>query len=917
MLDRIRRAYKALQPDTPLYRLHPELADRQHFMSNSAYAWAGAEADGYMVGAAVYRTYVWVRKAVAMKAAAIAPLPVRVVDAQGKVVDSPLNRLFAQPNDQTDGAELWATATTHKELGGEWFLEVVDDARGQPRELWNRRPDLVWVAPDESQQGYPQPAGYELSDLVNPWVPVGSVIHEKYINPLSDWRGLSPTSAALSDITLDMFASGYARGFFKNNARPDYALETDQSLTPDERQRVEIEIEQKYGGKMHRPMVLEAGQKIHVLSWPMKDLALLELRQPSREAVGAIFGVPDEIMGWGRDTYENFETALKVFWLLTLLPLIQQRDATLTGFFTLQRSLLKPGQRIATDLTGVSVLQEALGPKLEHAAKLWAMGVPFNTLDTALKLGIGQIPGGDVGYLPSAVVAQQTGDVAKSSTPILGYHIDSGTVSRNEARAQLGLPAEDESQDEKLRRLQSQLTVVSAAVMAGFDLQTAVQLVGMPVEVPPEPQQRSFVPTLRLEKAAGRDGVIVALWVPKEHAEALVRLAEGIPNVEPAADLHITLAYLGKISEIGQQREVITLALEQLTRRILPFSGVVNGVIRFMIDEGSGTHALCAAFDCPTLPALRHEMVDLLRRLNVPVLENHGFTPHITLAYVPADIPTPNLDLAQVGVIAFNQLTLAWGDDRLVYPFDFPTYFPMTKASAQRTARALQRIRAGLVPRMEKAIDQVFDDLANRVATRAQEEGKAIEQKKLGVADLLLKTDEDAFRAMFRTWSANICEASWETWNTQVRVDIAFEQSDPAVVAAMRQSGSRVKDIMDYTRDAIRSVLELGASEGWTIDQLVNGVGENAGLKDVVAESYQGRARTIARTELATAQAVATAKRFDVVGVTKVTIYDGGGEDSDDICNQLNGSVQTLAWYEANPLQHPNCVRAAAPYFDD
>jgi hypothetical protein len=37
---------------------------------------------------------------------------------------------------------------------------------------------------------------------------------------------------------------------------------------------------------------------------------------------------------------------------------------------------------------------------------------------------------------------------------------------------------------------------------------------------------------------------------------------------------------------------------------------------------------------------------------------------------------------------------------------------------------------------------------------------------------------------------------------------------------------------------------------------------------------------------------------------------------SDDICTQLNGTTQTLAWAEKNPIQHPRCVRAFGSDFD-
>jgi hypothetical protein len=98
---------------------------------------------------------------------------------------------------------------------------------------------------------------------------------------------------------------------------------------------------------------------------------------------------------------------------------------------------------------------------------------------------------------------------------------------------------------------------------------------------------------------------------------------------------------------------------------------------------------------------------------------------------------------------------------------------------------------------------------------------------------------------------------------------------------------------------------------------LIRGDDSHPGLRDTVEQTYKGRARAIARTELGTAQAVASVSRYKDAGVKRVIIFDGGGDDSDDVCNGLNNTSQTLAWYEANPLEHPNCVRAAGPDYDD
>lgn len=63
--------------------------------------------------------------------------------------------------------------------------------------------------------------------------------------------------------------------------------------------------------------------------------------------------------------------------------------------------------------------------------------------------------------------------------PILGYHIEAGVVDRNEARAQLNLPEQDESEAIAQRRLKAQLSVLAAATTAGVPLAEALALAGI------------------------------------------------------------------------------------------------------------------------------------------------------------------------------------------------------------------------------------------------------------------------------------------------------------------------------------------------------------------------------------------------------------------------------------------------------
>jgi SPP1 gp7 family putative phage head morphogenesis protein len=77
---------------------------------------------------------------------------------------------------------------------------------------------------------------------------------------------------------------------------------------------------------------------------------------------------------------------------------------------------------------------------------------------------------------------------------ILGYHIENGVASRNEARAPLGLPAEDDSKDKARAELKAQLAIVGAATAAGVPLEAALLLASLKIELPPAAESAADEP---------------------------------------------------------------------------------------------------------------------------------------------------------------------------------------------------------------------------------------------------------------------------------------------------------------------------------------------------------------------------------------------------------------------------------------
>lgn len=350
----------------------------------------------------VYKAHTWTHKAVKKTAEQIAPLRVRVTDAEGDEIAHPLAELFETVNDTHDSTYLWTAWLVSMMLAGEAPLELVDNGNSFPVEIWNREPaGQFHVLPDQSRPLFPTVAGYRIGDNETV-LPPETVIFDKFYNPAQPFRGLAPIQAVRESIIIDVFAQIWNKNFFKRGARPDYALVAQEGgLTQTEREEYEISLDTKYAGSdnWHKPIVLEKGiTDLKTLSFPPKDLEWIKAREMSREEVGALFGVPDEIMGWGRDTYENFGEAWRVWWKLSLKPLVDHRDGVLTHHFAKIRPLLKPGQFIRTDLGGIGALQDDQTPAIKNAVAMVKEGYPANSVNDWLNLDFPPIPGGDLPF---------------------------------------------------------------------------------------------------------------------------------------------------------------------------------------------------------------------------------------------------------------------------------------------------------------------------------------------------------------------------------------------------------------------------------------------------------------------------------------------------------------------------------------
>lgn len=159
-----------------------------------------------------------------------------------------------------------------------------------------------------------------------------------------------------------------------------------------------------------------------------------------------------------------------------------------------------------------------------------------------------------------------------------------------------------------------------------------------------------------------RDGVMVAFFLRNEDANRLNWTGRELPaggSALPASELHVTLAYLGKVDEVSTytSEEQMLQALMEIAKHQTLIPAAINGIARFNSDNEAEPIVLLV--DAPGLADFRRRLVDEVG-WRAPVDKTHGFTPHVTLAYVPSgevvELPVPPRE-----DIIFDALVLAWG----------------------------------------------------------------------------------------------------------------------------------------------------------------------------------------------------------------------------------------------------------------
>jgi HK97 family phage portal protein len=313
---------------------------------------------------------------------------------------SDLANLLKRPNPDMDFRQLIEYTIQHLDLSGNaYWSKVRPNPNADPGQLWPLLPQAMRVVPGSTRLV----AKYEYNlGIVRKDIPPEDIIHFKYADPSNLWFGVSPLKSAAQAVDIDNEAERFQKVSLENRGLSDLHFEVPEEATAEQVSELRRMFKDQQGGPRNARKALFSSGKVTQLNTTAAELDFTESRKFIRDEICSAFGVPPPMVGnYEKATLANIETARKIFWRDTMIPLLDK----VAGMLNMQLAAeFGTEYRIRYDLSQVDALQENFTEKVTNAQGLWSMGLPWNEINRRLELGFSDIDGGEVGYLPAGLL---------------------------------------------------------------------------------------------------------------------------------------------------------------------------------------------------------------------------------------------------------------------------------------------------------------------------------------------------------------------------------------------------------------------------------------------------------------------------------------------------------------------------------
>ena len=378
--------------------------------------------EGYLKNAIVYRCVNEISKG-----ASAVPL---IIKAGEQIVEQhPIIDLLNRPNPLQSYSEFFNSLFGYVLLSGNAYILKVGSDLGKPKELHLLRPDRINI----KGGGNPIPEKYEYiingkvhqTFLVDQDNGFSELKHVKLWNPLDDYYGLSPMSAAAVEVDQFNMASKHNVNLLSNGARPSGAVifkPQDESgfavnLTESQRQQLLTDLNNRFSGAGNagRPMLLEGDFDWKEMGLSPKDMDFLNLKNMSATDIALCFGVPSQLIGVpDSQTYSNVAEARLALYEETIIPHLRKLASDLNEWLV---PMFDERLSLEFDIDAIPALSERRRKIYENVTSAVREGIMTRNEAREI-IGLEPVKGADDLYISGTLFPLGDDSVVKPENPV-------------------------------------------------------------------------------------------------------------------------------------------------------------------------------------------------------------------------------------------------------------------------------------------------------------------------------------------------------------------------------------------------------------------------------------------------------------------------------------------------------------------
>ena len=386
------------------------------------YSYQDLAKEGYLKNAIVYRCVNEISKG-----ASAVPFILKMKDQI--IEEHPLIDLLMRPNPLQSYSEFFNSLYGYVLLSGNAYVLKVGNDMGAPKELHQLRPDRIQIK--GSGKAIPERYEYVVDGRVRHTYMVdqdngfSELKHVKLWNPLDDYYGLSPMSAAAVEVDQFNMASKHNVNLLQNGARPSGAIifkpQDDQgfavNLTESQRQQVISDMNNRFtgAGNAGRPMLLEGDFDWKEMGLSPKDMDFHTLKNMAATDIALCFGVPSQLVGVpDAQTYANVSEARLALYEETIIPHLRKVSSDLNEWLV---PLFDDRLTIEFDIDNIPALSERKKRNYENVTSAVREGIMTRN-EARESLGLQPIEGADDLYISANLFPISDGEVEKPVNPV-------------------------------------------------------------------------------------------------------------------------------------------------------------------------------------------------------------------------------------------------------------------------------------------------------------------------------------------------------------------------------------------------------------------------------------------------------------------------------------------------------------------